>query len=248
MKNTQSKEGTLLDLIAQMEDYRRKQGQRHPLHILLLITIMAIMAGAKSERAIARFAENNKGSLITELDIVRKEVPSRRVLAEFIQHIDFNKLQSLFHTWTMKFVNIKKGEWLSVDGKALRGTFKYPDTGLQDFMSLVTIFSSKRKQVLSVGKLNVKKENEIPTVRNLIEMLDLQGVTFTLDALHCQAKTCETIIKTKNNYVIGVKGNQKKLLHQLKKTVRTQRARVFIRQKKEIGEGQKPEFAKFLTI
>jgi hypothetical protein len=181
---------------------------------------MGIMTGAKSERAIARFAENNKASLIRELDIQRGEVPSRRILATFIQQLDFNKLQSLFHTWTMKFVNIKKGEWISIDGKALKGTYIYPDTGLQDFASLVSIFASKQKQVLYVGKINTKKENEIPKVKEMIEMLNLQGVTFTLDALHCQKDTVQTIITSKNNYVIGVKDNQKKLHTQLKKTLK----------------------------
>jgi hypothetical protein len=222
-KKALKREETLLDILSQLQDYRRKQGQRHPMHILLLVIIMAIMAGAKSERAIARFAVNNKESLIKELHIERGEVPSRRVLARFIQNIDFNKLQSLFHTWTMKFVNIKKGEWLSIDGKAMKGTFTYPDAGLHDFMSLVTIFQNRKKQALLVGKLNVKKENEIPTVRNLIEMLGLQGVTFTLDALHCQSKTCEVIVKTKNNYVIGVKDNQKHFLRQIKKTVKAKK-------------------------
>lgn len=223
MKKNEEKE-TLLDLLKQMEDYRRKQGQRHPLHILLLIIIMAIMAGAKSERAIARFAENNKQDLIKELQIKRKEVPSRRVLAEFIQHTDFNKLESLFHKWTLNFVRIEKGEWLSLDGKAIRGTFKHPMNDLQTFMSLVTVFASKKKQVLSAEKLNVKKENEIPTVRNLIKTLNLQGVIFTLDALHCQSKTAKAIIDTKNDYVMGVKDNQKNMLKQLKKTAKTKKA------------------------
>ncbi|MBU1778736.1 ISAs1 family transposase [Patescibacteria group bacterium] len=219
-KNAQKEEYSLLNLLTQIKDNRRKQGQRHPLHILFLITVMAIMQGAKSERAIARFAINNKASLIKELEITRGEVPSRRILAQFIQTLDFNKLQSLFHTWTSKFVNIKKGEWLSIDGKAIRGTITNANNPMQDFMSLVTVFANKKKQALAVGKINTKKENEIPTVRNLIEMLDLQGVTFTLDALHCQTKTTQTIIKTKNNYVIGVKDNQKNLLKQLKKTVK----------------------------
>src|SRR3989338_2650424 len=139
-------QNSLLDILNQLEDNRRKQGQRHPLHILFLITIMAIMAGAKSERAIARFAINNKESLIKELEITRKEVPSRRILAKFIQNLDFNKLQSLFHTWTMNFVNIKKGEWLSIDGKALKGTITNANDKMQDFMSLVTIFANKKKQ------------------------------------------------------------------------------------------------------
>lgn len=211
---------SLPGILDQLEDNRRKQGMRHPLHILLLVTIMGIMAGAKSERAIARFAINNKESLIKELNIKRQEVPSRRILAKFIQTLDFNKLQNLFHTWTMKFVNIKKGEWLSMDGKAIKGTITNANDPLQDFMSLVTIFMNKKRQALFVGKINTKKENEIPKVKELIEMLDLQGVTFSLDALHAQTKTVNAIIKSNNNYVIGVKNNQKQLLSQLKKTVK----------------------------
>lgn len=210
----------LIILLNKLEDNRRKQGQRHPLHILLLITIMAIMAGAKSERAIARFAVNNKDSLIKELQIKRKEVPSRRILAKFMQNLDFNKLQNLFHTWTMNFVNIKKGEWLGIDGKSIKGTVVNANGAMQDFISLVTIFSNKKKQALSVGKINTKKENEVPKVKELIKLLNLQGFTFSLDALHCQSDTVKTIVKTNNNYVIGVKNNQKNLLKQIKKIVK----------------------------
>jgi hypothetical protein len=213
----------LTTLLSQLEDNRRKQGQRHPLHVLLMVTIMAVMSGAKSERAVARFAINNKQSLIKELKITRKEVPSRRILAKFIQTVDFNKLQGLFHTWTMNFVNIKKGEWISIDGKALKGTITNANDSLQNFISLVTVFMNKNKQALLVGKINTKKENEVPKVKELIKLLDLQGITFTLDALHCQVDTVKTIRQSKNNYVIGVKNNQKKLFSQLKKTVKTKK-------------------------
>ena len=72
--------------------------------------------------------------------------------------------------------------------------------------------------MLSVGKINTKKENEIPTVRELIQLLDLEGVIFTLDALHCQVETVKIIVESRNDYVIGVKGNQPKLFEQVKKT------------------------------
>jgi hypothetical protein len=58
IKNKQNVSSNLLNILSQLEDNRRKQGMRHPLHILFLITVMAIMQGAKSERAIARFAIN----------------------------------------------------------------------------------------------------------------------------------------------------------------------------------------------
>ena len=71
---------------------------------------------------------------------------------------------------------------------------------MQDFMSLVTIFANKKKQALFVGKINTKKENEVPKVQELIEMLDLQGITYTLDALHAQKKTVETNFESKSGF------------------------------------------------
>ncbi len=62
------------------------------------------------------------------------------------------------------------------------------------------------------------KRSEIPLVRELIKMLDLEGAVFTLDALHCQKETTKVIKESGNEYVIGVKGNQQKLYEQVKKT------------------------------
>ena len=122
----------------------------------------------------------------------------------------------------MQSVSIKKGDWISLDGKAIRGTVTHSNDSLQNFLSLVSVFATKQKQVLSAGKINSKKESEIPKVVELIEMLDLEGVIFTIDALHCQKKTVKTVTEGKNDYVIGIKGNQPKLFAQVKKTVKIQ--------------------------
>lgn len=211
------KDPDLFALLKTLKDHRRKQGQRHPLEVILLIIIMAIMAGAKGERAIVRFAKNNQAALIKALEIQRKEVPTRSVIKGVIEHIDFAILQQLFYTWAVKIIKIQKLDIVSIDGKALRGTVTEAQNNLQNFTSLVSVFASKRKQVLTAAKINTKKTNEIPTVQGLIQMLDLQGVTFTLDALHCQTKTVKIIKKTGNHYIIGVKNNQKKLYQDIKK-------------------------------
>jgi hypothetical protein len=139
------------------------------------------------------------------------------VISGLIQNIDFNQLENIFRRWAMQFISIDKGDWISIDGKAINGTVVNAQDKMQSFVSLVTVFVNKKKQVLSVGKIDTNKESEIQTVQNLINMLDLQGVIFTLDALHCQTKTVETIVSSKNDYVINVKGNQKKLLTDVKK-------------------------------
>ncbi len=211
------KEQELFALLKTLKDYRRKQGRRHALEVILIIIIMAIMAGAKGERAIARFAKNNKQALINALKIERKEVPARCIIQRTIQNIDFFQLQNIFHQWALKIVPLKKKDIVSIDGKSLKGTIKDAQNNLQNFISLVSVFASKRKQVLTAAKVETKKESEIPTVQELIKMLDLKDITFTLDALHCQEKTIKIIKKTGSHYIIGVKNNQKKLCQDIKK-------------------------------
>ena len=45
----------------------------------------------------------------------------------------------------------------------------------------------------------------------MLEALNLEGVVFTLDALHWQ-KTTKLIVEGGNDYVITVKGNQRKTI------------------------------------
>jgi predicted transposase YbfD/YdcC len=56
--------------------------------------------------------------------------------------------------------------------------------------------------------------SEIVTVRTLLDTLYLQGVCFSLDALHTQ-KTVEQIIASGNDDLIGVKANQLKLFNEI---------------------------------
>ncbi len=219
MQNRKKNTENLFELLQQLQDHRRKQGLMYTLPLVLLIVIMGIMNGAKSERAISRFAENNKDDLIKYLQIKKKRVPTRNIIRGILQRIDFQKLETIFYKWAKNYVEIKEKDWISIDGKAIKGTVQNSQNTKQNFKSLVSVFASKRKQIISASKLETKKTNEIPVVQKLIEELYLKGVIFTIDALHCQKKTVKKIIDGKNDYIIGVKGNQKKLLTQIKKTL-----------------------------
>jgi len=138
-----TKEKNLIKLLGSLKDHRRKQGKRHPLETVLLIIIMAIMAGAKSERAVARFSKNNKNALIRALRIKRKEVPERSVIKGVIENVNFNALQKIFQTWALSMTSIQKKDFVGIDGKALRGTVKNSRDSLQNFISIVSVFASK---------------------------------------------------------------------------------------------------------
>ena len=205
-------------MLSQLEDHRRAQGRMHELRFTLILAIMSTMSGFHSLRAMGDFIEKNRKELIKTFKPKNDKLPSYLTINRVLQDIDFDKLTKIFHEWAISFVKIEDSEWISIDGKAIGGTVSALRNKRQKFVNLISVFSSKRKQVIQVGKINNGKESEIPKARELIKMLNLENVIFTMDALHCQKKTIQTIIKSNNNYCIGVKGNQKKLSKQLKKT------------------------------
>src|SRR3989339_36228 len=214
----EKKQTNLFFLLADLKDFRRGQGRMHALPMVLIIFIMAAMSGFNGFRPTGDFIEKHRQELIKLFKPKNNRLPSFQTIARILENIDFDKLTEVFHRWASSRVVIKKSEWCSLDGKAIGGTVRNPHDRHQQFTSLVSVFASKQQQVLATGKVELGKKNEITTVKQLIEMLDLKGVIFSLDALHCQKDTVKTIIKSKNHYVIGLKGNQKKLYNRVKKT------------------------------
>ena len=59
------------------------------------------------------------------------------------------------------------------------------------------------------------KSNEIPSVPELLDLMDVGGAVVTLDAMHCQTETASTIRAQGADYVLTVKGNQPTLHERL---------------------------------
>ena len=98
----------------------------------------------------------------------------------------------MFNQWSQQYSLIPSSEWISLDGKSLKNTVNNYDNAQQNFINCVSAFSHQRKLVLGVKMMENKEESEITVVRDLIELLDLTGVVFTFDALHCQKSGCES--------------------------------------------------------
>jgi hypothetical protein len=207
---------TLPEFLALLPDFRRGQGRMHELNTILLIVIMAIMSGCFGQRAAGDFTKKHKKDLIKALKPKNNRLPSRQTIGRAMQNSDYDKLTEIFFNWAKTVVPISKQEWMSLDGKAIHGTTRDASTAEVSFTNLVSLFSSKSKQVITQGKVE-NKTNEIPLVAQLVRQLGLKGLILTADALHCQKDTVNTIVSSENDYVIGVKGNQETLHEQLKK-------------------------------
>lgn len=208
----------LFILFEKLSDFRRAQGRMYKLSMILIIVTMAIMSGYHSQRAMGDFIRKHWKAFIMYFKPRKNRMPSYQTIGRVISRVSFEELSNIFYEWSKNYVKINKGDYISVDGKVIGGTVTNPHNSLQEYVNLVSIFSHQRKQILALDKVEDKK-SEINTVKNLIKQLNLEGITLTLDALHCQKETVKTIIKSKNNYIIGVKGNQKSLYKQIKENV-----------------------------
>ncbi|MBD2509239.1 hypothetical protein H6G91_18405 [Nostoc muscorum FACHB-395] len=79
-------------------------------------------------------------------------------------------------------------EWCAMDGKSIKGTVKDYNSSQQNFVSIVSVFACKRGLVVGMKKFENHDKSEIQVVQDLITAMDLQGVVFSFDSLHCQKK------------------------------------------------------------
>lgn len=181
-------EKSLIDYLKEIPDFREASGRRHPLWLILLIIIMGITSGNYGYRGLGRFIDRHRLELIKILSIAQARVPSYSTIRRAMMGLDYEALTRVFNAWASQYGNMPSHEWAGIDGKGLKNTVTDCSSSEQNFVNVVSVFTHQRGIVLGLKVMENKKTSEIKTVQELLETLDLKGLVFTLDALHCQKK------------------------------------------------------------
>ena len=176
---------SLYECLLGFKDFRRKQGVRTPVTAFLEMIILAEMSGNNSIRSISRFIKRNEAFYVDRYNL-EHGVPSYGTLRDFLKGVEGDELSLVLKDWCLQF--IEQGDWVAVDGKAINSTVTNKHGSGQNYLSMVSLFCSRQGIVIGSEPLENKKENEIMTAKELISKYELSGVTFTMDALHCQKK------------------------------------------------------------
>lgn len=91
-----------------------------------------------------------------------------------------------------------------LDGKAKRSTDAIKS--IKKMMNIVTAYKDTGISLLQ--KTVEDKTNGIPTVQELIDMLDVEGLIIIADTMHCK-KNSKKIIENGGDCVLQLKANQK---------------------------------------
>jgi len=178
---------SLYEFFGTVPDVRQASGLRHPLQSFLTMTTIGIMSGRNAYQELATFFDGNKEDF-TELFGLKHGVPGYTQIRTILRELDYNALSIAFHDWAIQYVPLEEGDWISGDGKALNSTVTDCHNSKQNYVAMVSLFAQKTGTVFAVKRYENGKIGEGPSLRELLQTLDIKGFIITLDALHCQKK------------------------------------------------------------
>lgn len=197
---------SLLEHLTVVEDTRSDINQKHDLIDIIFLVITAITAGSEGWQDIETYGEH-------KLEWLRKYrpfthgIPRRHTIARILRSVVAESLLEALALWINEQRESQSKPVIAFDGKVLRGSYRSnPKTALQ----LVTAYDTERGLVLS-QKPTETKNGEINVVRQMLDIININGSVVTVDALHCQRETLEKIAEKKAHVVVQVKKNQPKL-------------------------------------
>lgn len=211
-------EGTwrpLIEVLAEVPDFRRRRGRRHPLVAILALACTAMLCGFRSYSTIVEWGRTYGPELMGALGFTRVAGPSVGTLHTVLRHLDREALESKLGAWAEGVLAASPGEpgvaeGIALDGKTLRGSRKQGAPGAH-LLSAVG-----QRLGLSLARRAVPDEtNELGVVRAVLRDLVLSGRVVTADALHTQKEVAGAILAGGGDYVLPVKENQPHLLAQI---------------------------------
>lgn len=187
-----------------LTDPRIERTRRHVLQDILLIALCAMIANSNTWVDIARYGN-------TKLDFLRRflelpnGIPSHDTFGRVFARIDPAALVLCLQNWLADLRAKLGGDHVAIDGKTLRGS--HDGTTRPHALHLISAWAGEAR--LFLGQLAVaEKSNEITAIPQLLELLDIEGDTVTIDAMGCQREIAKTIAAKGGDYVLAVKDNQ----------------------------------------
>jgi len=186
-----------------LPDPRQRGKVVYPLEEILLLCLLAVLAGSEAITDIARFGEK-KLEVLRRFRPFRDGTPSHDHLGDILATLDAVQFQRCFVAWVAALTGVC-ADVIAIDGKTSRRSYQKKDAKAP--IHMVSAFAARQRLVLGQVKV-ADKSNEIIAIPALLEMLAIEGAIVTIDAMGCQRDIAAKILAKKADYVLALKGNQ----------------------------------------
>lgn len=199
---------SILHHFAGLTDPRINRQKKHQLQDIFFITLCAVICGADNWVEIEEYGCAKEDWFTEQLGLVNG-IPSHDTFGAVFAAIDQTQFSECFSRWVADLAALTAGEVIAIDGKCLRRSVD--SASKKAAIHLVSAWAQQNRLVLGQVKVD-DKSNEITAIPKLLERLDIAGAIITIDAMGCQKKIAEQIVRQGGDYVLSLKGNQGNLL------------------------------------
>jgi predicted transposase YbfD/YdcC len=197
----------LIEVLAEMPDFRSPQGKRHPLAAILALVCSALLCGYRSYPAMAEWGRTYGARLTQALGFTHQS-PCAATLHTVLRGVDRDKLAAHLGAWaegllTAPPASQDAAEGIAVEGKTRRGSQKQGAPGAHLLSAL-----GHRLGLTLAQQAVADKTNEMPVVMELLRHVVREGRGVTMDAVLTQRQMAQQIVEAGGAYVMVVKDHQ----------------------------------------
>ena len=203
----------LVDYLRQVPDPRDPRGLRHPLPAILLLTVVAVLAGRTHNLGISEWGRGSEAALQEALGFAPGKTPAHSTFHEVFRRVDWGAFSLQLRNWAValwRTVDPEGQAALACDGKAVRGSARAG----AEVAHLLSVFCSDLGITLDLAPVH-HKSGELAAAPALLLRVGLAGRVITLDALFTHEDLATAIVEAGADYVLPVKGNQPELRDQI---------------------------------
>lgn len=218
---SQTKMHTLYDVCRQIVDGRKARGKRYDLAGLLVVLVLAKLAGMSSVLGASEWVKDQEERLREGLGLNWKQMPCANTYSYALARLESQSVNEQLASWLVRkeaegrcggepsrlaFQRSAQAVHLAIDGKALKGTGKQAYGGEQPQKHILHVYEVQTGIVLHQCPIALE-HNEVSTLKPLLTDVLCQGRVLTADAAQSYQEFGRLVQRAGGEVILIVKDN-----------------------------------------
>lgn len=212
---------SLYEVCKQIEDKRKARGKQYELAGVLMVLVLAKLAGIKSLSGASDWGRDQADALRSALHLSWKRMPCANTYKYALARLESQKVNEQFRDWLIRKVAQsrcgtepsrlaaqveQRAVHLAIDGKVLKGTGKQVYGGEKPQKHVLHVYEVKTGIVLHQCPI-LEKENEVSALKPLLTEVLCKGRILTADAAQSYHDFPRLVRRAGGDVILMVKNN-----------------------------------------
>lgn len=200
----------LQNAMQEVESLSNHNGYLYRVSDVLIIMICGLMSSLQTIKEIHMWCNTPYAKKFFKEEFEITHIPKKAHFYNILTYVNFKKFNEEFSKWIIDTLQQGlEGETIAIDGKSIRSTAKLRKSS--SALHIASAMIATTGIVIASKECDYSKEHEINAFRSMLQEINLKNAIVVADALHCQKKSAEEVIKAGADYLFVVKDNQKNL-------------------------------------